>query len=220
MYATKKGAQDAHEAIRPTNLNHPPDLIKNHLSIDQYKLYVLIWRRFLASQMNPAIYDTVSCEIETDQDLTLRASGSIIKFQGFLAVYQEKEDLDDDEKKNKMKTSSFLLLKKAKFSNFLRWIQTNHSQKPPPRFTEASLVKELEKCGIGRPSTYASIMNKIQGRAYTTKERLALKPTELGKIIAQMLENHFNMIMDIKFTARMEADLDEIAENKKTGENS
>ncbi len=215
MYATKKGSQDAHEAIRPTNLNHPPDLIKNHLSIDQYKLYVLIWRRFLASQMNPAIYDTVSCEIETDQDLTLRASGSIIKFQGFLAVYQEKEDLDDDEKK---KQNEDKLLPPVEEGQILKLLNVDSNQsftKPPPRFTEASLVKELEKCGIGRPSTYASIMNKIQGRAYTTKERLALKPTELGKIIAQMLENHFNLIMDIKFTARMEADLDEIAENKK-----
>ncbi|MCB1107754.1 MAG: type I DNA topoisomerase [Chlamydiia bacterium] len=213
MYASKKGSQDAHEAIRPTNLNHPPDVIKPYLTIDQYKLYLLIWRRFLASQMNPAIYDTVSCEIETDQNLTLRASGSIIKFPGFLAVYQEKEDLDEDEKKDEDK-----LLPPVKEGQMLKLLEVEPTQsftKPPPRFTEASLVKELEKSGIGRPSTYASIMNKIQGRAYTVKERLALKPTELGKIIAQMLETHFDLIMDIKFTARMEDDLDEIAESKK-----
>lgn len=211
FYTSKKSAQDAHEAIRPTNLTHPPNVIKSHLTPDQYKIYLLIWRRFLASQMNPAIYDTVSCEIETDKDLTLRATGSIIKFKGFLAVYQEREDVDDDKK-----DAEKLLppLKEGQTLNLLEVEPTQSFTKPPPRFTEASLVKELEKSGIGRPSTYASIMNKIQGRAYTVKERLALKPTELGKIIAQMLETHFTMVMDIKFTARMEDQLDEIAENK------
>lgn len=214
VYSTKKSAQDAHEAIRPTNLNHPPDVIKSYLTPDQYKLYVLIWRRFLASQMNPAIYDTVSCEIETDKKLVLRSSGSIIKFKGFLAVYEEKEDRDEEEI---MQSDSDRILPPLVEGQVLKLLEVNSSQsftKPPPRFTEASLVKELEKSGIGRPSTYASIMNKIHSRAYTTKERLALKPTELGKIIAQMLENHFNLIMDIKFTARMEDDLDEIAESK------
>lgn len=214
MYKSKKSAQDAHEAIRPTNLSHPPDVIKSYLSIDQYKIYLLIWRRFLASQMKPAVYDTVSCEIQTDQDLTLRATGSIIKFKGFLAVYEEREDLDEEEK-NKQDADKLLPPVKEGQTLTLLDIASNQSfTKPPPRYTEASLVKELEKSGIGRPSTYASIMNKIQGRAYTTKERLALKPTELGKIIAQMLENHFAMIMDIKFTARMEDDLDEIADAK------
>ncbi|MCB1084710.1 MAG: type I DNA topoisomerase, partial [Chlamydiia bacterium] len=215
MYSTKKSAQDAHEAIRPTNLKHPPDVIKKHLTIDQYKIYLLIWRRFLASQMNPAIYDTVSYVIETDQKLTLRASGSIIKFKGFLAVYEEKEDTDEGEKKEGQIESILPPLKEGESLNLLEVDSTQSFTKPPPRYTEASLVKELENSGIGRPSTYASIMNKIQGRAYTVKERLALKPTELGKIIAQMLENHFAMIMDIRFTARMEDDLDEIAEKNK-----
>ncbi|MCB1082588.1 MAG: type I DNA topoisomerase [Chlamydiia bacterium] len=214
MYASKKSAQDAHEAIRPTNLSHPPDVIKPYLSIDQYKIYLLIWRRFLASQMKPAIYDTVSCVIDTDQNLTLRASGSIIKFKGFLAVYEEREDTDEDEKKKEDAENLLPPIKEGQTLKLLDILSNQSFTKPPPRFTEASLVKELEKSGIGRPSTYASIMNKIQGRAYTTKERLALKPTELGKIIAQMLENHFAMIMDIKFTARMEDDLDEIAEAK------
>jgi len=215
MYATKKSSQDAHEAIRPTSLSHSPDSIKSHLTIDQYKLYILIWRRFLASQMNPAIYDTVSCEIESDQNLILRATGSIIKFKGFLAVYEEKEDTDTE--KTQQKDLDKLLPPLAE-GQVLKLLEVNSTQsftKPPPRFTEASLVKELEKLGIGRPSTFASIMNKIQSRAYTVKERLTLKPTELGTIIAQMLENHFNLIMDIKFTARMEDDLDEIAENKR-----
>lgn len=214
-YATKKSAQDAHEAIRPTNLNHPPDVIKPYLTPDQYKLYLLIWRRFIASQMTPAIYDTVSCSIETDKDLTLRASGSIIKFKGFLAIYEEKEDLESDESKKEDEEKLLPPIKEGQVLNLLEANSTQSFTKPPPRFTEASLVKELEKSGIGRPSTYASIMNKIQGRAYTVKERLTIKPTELGKIIAQMLENHFTMIMDIKFTASMEDELDEIAEAKK-----
>jgi DNA topoisomerase-1 len=214
QYSTKKSAQDAHEAIRPTNLNHPPDVIKSSLNIDQYKLYLLIWRRFLASQMNPAIYDTVSCHIETDQKMSLRAVGSIIKFKGFLAVYEEKEDTEEDQPPQEEEN----LLPDLEEGKTLELIEVTSAQaftKPPPRFTEASLVKELEKSGIGRPSTYASIMNKIHSRAYTTKERLALKPTELGKIIAQMLEAHFTMIMDVEFTAKMEDELDDIAESKK-----
>ena len=214
QYSSKKSAQDAHEAIRPTNLNHPPDVIKPSLTTDQYKLYLLIWRRFLASQMNPAIYDTVSCQIDTDQNLTLRATGSIIKFKGFLAIYEEKEDTPEEE----IQKSQENLLPKLEEGAPLELIEVTSSQaftKPPPRFTEASLVKELEKSGIGRPSTYASIMNKIHSRAYTTKERLTLKPTELGKIIAQMLETHFTMIMDVKFTAKMEDELDQIADSKK-----
>ncbi|MEM7174527.1 MAG: type I DNA topoisomerase [Chlamydiota bacterium] len=217
FYSTKKNAQDAHEAIRPTNLAHPPDLIKKFLTPDQYKLYVLIWRRFIASQMNPAIYDTVSCTIETNNKMTLRATGSIIKFKGFLAVYEEKEDQPDEESKQKTGNSETYLPHLEEGQN-LALLDVSAQQsftKPPPRYTEASLVKELEKSGIGRPSTYATIMNKIQSRAYTVKERLALKPTELGKVIAQMLENHFTIIMDIHFTARMEDDLDKIADDKK-----
>ncbi|MCK4934308.1 MAG: type I DNA topoisomerase [Simkaniaceae bacterium] len=210
QYATKKSAQDAHEAIRPTNINHPPDAIKQFLTTDQYKLYVLIWRRFIASQMNPAIYDTVSCDIKADQDMLLRATGSIIKFKGFLAVYQEKEDVeshaDDDKSLPDLKEGQSLILQKVNSAQSFT--------KPPPRFTEASLVKELEKSGIGRPSTYAAIMNKIQSRTYTTKERLFIKPTELGKIIAAMLETHFSIIMNAKFTAHMEDDLDKIAESQ------
>ncbi|NGX50527.1 MAG: DNA topoisomerase 1 [Chlamydiae bacterium] len=215
MYASKKSAQDAHEAIRPTNLTHPPDAIKNHLTIDQYKLYLLIWRRFLASQMTPAVYDTVLFDIETDQNLIMRATGSIIKFKGFLAVYEERDDSDVEKQQQQDLDKLLPPLKEGELLKLLEVESTQSFTKPPPRFTEASLVKELEKLGIGRPSTFASIMNKIQSRAYTVKERLTLKPTELGKIIAQMLENHFNLIMDIKFTARMEDDLDEIAENKR-----
>lgn len=209
-FATKKSAQDAHEAIRPTNLNHPPELIKSSLTVDQFKLYQLIWRRYVASQMNPAIYDTVTVDIETDHDMVLRATGSLIKFPGFLAVYEEKEDRlhadNEDKLLPPLVEGQKLLLK-----------DITHEQaftRPPPRFTEASLVKELEKSGIGRPSTYASIMGKIQSRDYTTKEKGTLKPTELGKVIAQMLEDNFKMIMNVDFTAGMEDQLEHIAEKQ------
>lgn len=216
QYSTKKSAQDAHEAIRPTNLQHPPESIRHYLNMDQYKLYVLIWRRFLASQMNPAIYDTVSCDIETDKNLLLRASGSVIKFKGFLAAYEEKEDRSDEEEKEKSDQDKILPPLVEGQPLLLNEVQSHQAfTRPPPRFTEASLVKELEKSGIGRPSTYAAIMNKIQSRDYTTKEKGTLKPTELGKVIAQMLEDNFKIIMDIGFTAAMEDDLEYVAESQK-----
>ncbi len=216
IYSSKKSAQDAHEAIRPTNLCHSPESIKAYLTPDQYKLYLLIWRRFIASQMNPAIYDTVSCTIETDHNMTLRATGSVIKFKGFLAVYEEKEDFSEEGAAATPAVADILPpLEEGQLLSLIDVSTQQSFTKPPPRYTEASLVKELEKSGIGRPSTYAAIMNKIHSRAYTVKERLTLKPTELGKVIAQMLETHFAMIMDVRFTAHMEGDLDDIAEGKK-----
>lgn len=213
QYSTKKSAQDAHEAIRPTNLNHPPDMVKQFLSIDQFKLYLLIWRRFIACQMNPAIYDTVSYDIETNQDILLRASGSVIKFPGFLAAYEEKKDKGhEEEEEGKM---NLPILVEGQSLHLQDVIAEQAFTRPPPRFTEASLVKELEKSGIGRPSTYAAIMNKIQSRDYTTKEKGTLKPTELGKVIAKMLEDNFKIIMDVSFTATMEDELENVAENKR-----
>ena len=214
-YSTKKSAQDAHEAIRPTNLMNPPEKIRSYLTVDQFKLYQLIWRRFLASQMNPAVYDTVSCDIETNKDIMLRATGSTIKFSGFLAVYEEKEDREEREEKAKEDQEKILPALQQGQQLLLLEVQSQQAfTRPPPRFTEASLVKELEKSGIGRPSTYATIMNKIQSRDYTTKEKGTLKPTELGKVIAKMLEDNFAMIMDINFTAAMEDELEHIAENQ------
>ncbi len=216
QFTAKKSAQDAHEAIRPTNLNYPPEKIKNHLTLDQYKLYLLIWRRFLASQMNPAIYDTVSCDIATDKNISLRATGSTIKFPGFLAVYEEREDKGNAEEKAKEEQEKRLPhLTEGQMLQLLEVQSQQAFTRPPPRFTEASLVKELEKSGIGRPSTYATIMNKIQSRDYTVKEKGSLKPTELGRVIAQMLENSFTMIMDVGFTAAMEDELERIAENQR-----
>lgn len=216
QYTTKKNSQDAHEAIRPTNLAHHPEKIKEHLSIDQYKIYLLIWRRFIASQMTPAIYDTLSCDIESDQNMILRTTGSVVKFLGFLAVYEEKIDVGDVPEKQKGSGDKLLPFLTEKQPLHLLQVSSEQAfTRPPPRFTEASLVKELEKLGIGRPSTYAAIMNKIQSRDYTIKEKGTLKPTELGKVIAQMLENNFQMIMDIGFTAAMEDELERIAVNEK-----
>lgn len=214
FYASKKAAQEAHEAIRPTNLTRDPEKLRKYLNPDQYKLYLLIWRRFIASQMNPAIYDTVSIDIATNQELTLRASGSVIKFNGYLAAYEEKKDkgaLEEEDENSK-------ILPPLEVGMPLQLDEVTSTQsftKPPPRFTEASLVKELERLGIGRPSTYAAIMNKIQSRDYTTKESHALKPTELGKVICEMLEQSFAPIMDVTFTAQMEDQLEQVAEHNK-----
>ncbi|MES2273184.1 MAG: type I DNA topoisomerase [Chlamydiota bacterium] len=213
-YASKKSAQEAHEAIRPTSLTRDPERVRQYLTIDQYKIYLLIWRRLVASQMNPAIYDTVSADIETDQNITLRATGSVIKFNGYLAAYEEKKDkggLEDDDENGK----TLPPLEPNMPLTLLDVISTQSFTKPPPRFTEASLVKELERLGIGRPSTYAAIMNKIQSRDYTEKESQALKPTELGKVICQMLEISFPTIMDVTFTAQMEDQLEQVAEHNK-----
>jgi len=214
VYASKKTAQEAHEAIRPTSLSRDPEKIRPHLTVDQYKLYLLIWRRFIASQMNPAIYDTVSADIATNQEIILRATGSVIKFNGYLAAYEEKKDKGTPEEEDE----SGKILPPLQVNMPLNLVEVTSTQsftKPPPRFTEASLVKELERLGIGRPSTYAAIMNKIQSRDYTIKESQALKPTELGKVICEMLEQNFPPIMDVTFTAQMEDQLEQVTEHKK-----
>ncbi len=210
VFASKKTAQDAHEAIRPTNPHRSPDLISSYLTSDQKRLYLLIWQRFTASQMTNAIYDTISSDIATDNNLTLRATGSLLKFPGYLAVYKEMQD--SDEETNEDEEKHLPDLKEGEALDLVDTLASQSFTKAPPRFTEASLIKELEKSGIGRPSTYTSIMQKIVSRAYTVKEKGTLKPTELGKIICQMLEENFPKIMDIQFTAQMENDLDKIAE--------
>lgn len=212
IYTTQKSAQDAHEAIRPSNLLYPPEEIQKFLSREQFMLYQLIWRRFLASQMMPAVYDTISADISGgDQGIIVRAIGSQIKFQGFLAVYEERFDEDNKDDESRVLPA----LEEGMELTLLDVTADQAFTRPPPRFTEASLVKELEKSGIGRPSTYATIMNKIQSRDYTTKEGGRLKPTELGCVIALLLENNFQLIMDIGFTATMEDDLELVAEDRK-----
>lgn len=211
VYASKKSAQDAHEAIRPTNIEYTPERVEKFLTREQFLLYQLIWKRFLASQMMPAVYDTVTAEIRADQGIVLRATGSIIKFSGFLALYEEKEDDRDGE------GDEFPLppLHEGQRLDLRELLSEQAFTRPPPRYTEASLVKELEKSGIGRPSTYAAIMNKIQSREYTVKEQGRLRPTELGEVIAQMLESSFPDVMNVGFTAKMEDALEAVAENKK-----
>jgi len=211
IYATQKAAQDAHEAIRPTNLDHTPEKLQKYLSREQFLLYQLIWRRYISSQMMAAVYDTVSADISVGKEIIMRATGSIIKFAGFLAVYEEKNDEEnkDDETKVLPNLTENMLL------NLIELSSEQAFTRPPARYSEASLVKELEKLGIGRPSTYASIMNKIQSRDYTVKEGGRLKPTELGGVIAAMLETSFQQIMNVKFTASMENSLEMVAENQK-----
>ncbi|MFA6916458.1 MAG: type I DNA topoisomerase [Parachlamydiales bacterium] len=213
VYASKGSAQDAHEAIRPTNLYHTPDSIRNYLTKDQFNLYQLIWRRFISSQMAPAIYDTVAANIEGEKGIIVRATGSVIKFRGFLAIYEEKKDEKEEEKEDEDRILP--PLQEGQLLDLREALAEQAFTRPPPRFTEASLVKELEKSGIGRPSTYATIMNKIQSREYTVKEQSRLKPTELGRVIAQFLEDNFKQIMDIGFTSSMEDDLEKIAEQEK-----
>jgi DNA topoisomerase I len=211
VYSSQKSAQDAHEAIRPTTLKYPPEQIEKYLTREQFLLYQLIWRRFIASQMVPAVYDTVSADISVDDGILVRATGSIMKFQGFLAVYEEKHDDEEKDDESRMLPP----LEEGQPLQLQELTAEQAFTRPPPRYTEASLVKELEKSGIGRPSTYAAIMNKIQSREYTIKEGGRLKPTELGRIIAQMLESSFQQIMNIGFTAAMEDDLERVAENNK-----
>jgi DNA topoisomerase-1 len=215
VYSSKKAAQEAHEGIRPTSLDREPDKIKQYLTIDQDKIYRLIWSRFVASQMMPAVYDTVSTDIETDHNIMLRASGSVLKFKGYLAAYEEKKDRSSGVEEDENLAKRLPVLEPGMALNLIEAMSTQSFTKPPPRFTEASLVKELERLGIGRPSTYAAIMNKIQSRDYTEKEANTLKPTELGKIICEMLEQNFAPIMDVHFTAQMEDQLEQVAEHNK-----
>ncbi|MTI47979.1 MAG: type I DNA topoisomerase [Firmicutes bacterium] len=200
----KKGAQDAHEAIRPTSIDKTPSAIKGSLTKDQYKLYKLIWERFVASQMKPAIYDTLSVKINCGINI-FKSSGSKIKFDGFMKVYdissKDKDinipDLEENEK---------VELKEPN--------PQQHFTQPPPRYTEASLVKTLEELGIGRPSTYAPTIGTILSRGYVEFENKSLIPTELGILVTDILKEHFKDIVNEEFTADMEEKLDDVEESK------
>jgi len=209
-YKKKKQAQDAHEAIRPTSAFRHPEKIKDSLKPDELKLYDLIWKRFIACQMNFAIFDQTSVNILA-KDYVFRATGSVLRFDGFIKVYLEsKEDEGPDEDIKgtlpQLQESENLTLKGL--------VPAQHFTQPPPRYNEASLVKELEKRGIGRPSTYAPIISTVQSRGYVEKEGRALKPTEIGIVTNGLLVKHFPKILDITFTAQMEDDLDEIVAKK------
>jgi DNA topoisomerase-1 len=208
-YRSKKTAQEAHEAIRPTYVDHQPEEIKSFLTRDQHRLYKLIWNRFVASQMNPAIYNSTKVEIQAGRFL-FKASASQILFDGFLRVYQDiKENSSDEEEEKQLP-----VLKEKQKLNLLQLDPKQHFTKPPARFSEATLIKELEENGIGRPSTYAQIIFTIKQRKYVESQARKLFPTELGKTVNKILVGNFPQIFEVKFTATMEEELDKIEEGK------
>lgn len=210
IYKTKsKGAQEAHEAIRPTSVYRTPEEVKKHLTSDQFKLYDLIWRRFVSSQMTDAVYDTLSADISA-KDLLFRANGRLLKFSGFLEVYSVQEN--DDESKEKEGMLPPLQVKEL--LDLVNLIPEQHFTEPPPRYNEASLIKALEEDGIGRPSTYAPIIQTIQARNYVRLDQKRFLPTKLGRVVNDVLKKHFSEIVDLKFTATIEEKLDDVAEGK------
>ena len=202
----KRGSQDAHEAIRPSYIHLDPEEIKDSLSRDQYRLYRLIWRRFLASIMTPAIFDTVAAKIENNGHI-FNANGSILKFEGYKKVYLSKEEEEESGK-------ALPELEVGEKLNLVKIAPNQHFTQPPPRYTEASLVKALEENGVGRPSTYAPTISTITTRGYVTKEQKALYPTELGAIVNNIMAEHFEQIVNIDFTANMEETLDRVEEGE------
>lgn len=222
VYKTRsKTAQEAHEAIRPTSVERTPASLKSHLSKDQFRLYKLIWERFVASQMAPALYDTVSADVwagavsipVSERPYLFRASGSTLTFRGFLAVYGADDPGDengDDPDAPQIPSD----LQTGEPIDLLKLLPDQHFTQPPPRYSEASLVKALEEHNIGRPSTYASIISTIQNRGYVEQEQKRLRPTEIGRVVNDMLVEYFPNVLSVDFTARMEDELDEIAEGK------
>ncbi|MGO9084733.1 MAG: type I DNA topoisomerase [Candidatus Sulfotelmatobacter sp.] len=215
VYKEKKDSQGAHEAIRPTSAMRHPDQIKQYLKEDEFKVYKLIWQRFVASQINPAVFDqtTVDIDAKNGNDVFwFRVTGSVLKFDGFLRIYEEAKegkDEEDEELKHKLpalEAGQKLTLKELK--------PEQHFTEPPPRYNEASLVKELEERGIGRPSTYAAILSTIQERQYVQKLGGKFVPTEIGLVVTDLLVENFRDIFDVQYTARLEEELDEIEEGK------
>lgn len=204
VFKTKtKGAQEAHEAIRPSDPARTPDSLKQYLERDQYRLYDLVWRRFFASQMPAALFDQTAVTIAAN-DYSFRANGQIMQFDGFLKIYPQKFE---EHTLPPLSEKDALALKELK--------PNQHFTEPPPRFTEASLIKTLEENGIGRPSTYAPTMATIQDRGYVEKdEQKRLRPTEIGEVVNKILVEHFPAVVDVQFTAKMEEEFDEIAEGK------
>lgn len=212
-YKTKaRGAQEAHEAIRPTSVIRQPESIKEFLNRDQFRLYQLIWQRFVASQMSAALFDTMTVEVSAVTALhryLLRASGSTVRFQGFLIVYEEARD--EDQKPEEEETRIPANLVEGQPQRLVRLIPEQHFTQPPPRYSEATLVRTLEENGIGRPSTYAPILGTLQQRNYVVREGTRLSPTETGILVNDLLIENFPDVLDVGFTARMEEDLDRVA---------
>src|ERR1022692_991769 len=216
IYKSKKDAQDAHEAIRPTEMAFSPEVVEKYLAEDEMKLYRLIWNRFVASQMMPALYDQTTIDVAAQgKDAAayiFRATGSVLKFDGYLKVYQEgkdQSDEEDEELKHRLPAVA-----EGETLRFKAINPEQHFTEPPPRYNEATLVKRLEGDGVGRPSTYASIISTIQEREYVKKEGGRFTPTELGMVVTDLLLESFDDIFEVKYTARMEEQLDEIEEGK------
>ena len=207
VFKSKSNAQDAHEAIRPSMPELEPDSIKDNLTADQYKLYKLIWSRFIASQMANALLDTVSIDITAD-NCVFRSSGYSVKFDGFTVLYEETKDEEEEDNKilPEINNGDIVNVKELKGNQ--------HFTQPPARYTEASLIKTLEENGIGRPSTYAPIITTIISRYYVERDGKQLKPTQLGEVVTDLMKEHFKKIVDAKFTANMETTLDEVEKGK------
>src|SRR5436190_12553770 len=217
VYARKsQHAQEAHEAIRPTLAARDLDSIKRYLSSDQQRLYRLIWQRFIASQMANAILDQTTVDVgagkpsdPTPKPYTFRAMGSVIKFRGYISVYREDHDAGDAE--DDLDKSALPILDEGELLDLLELLPEQHFTQPPPRYTEATLVKMLEEKGIGRPSTYAPILSTIQDRQYVERVDKRFQPAELGLIVNDLLVEHFPNIVDVEFTAGLEEQLDDVA---------
>jgi DNA topoisomerase-1 len=209
-FKSRRGTQDAHEAIRPTYLDLPPGAVAAHLAADEAKVYRLIWERFVASQMSPAVYDTVSVDIEAGPAV-YRASGSTLKFPGYLAAYGVAAEDDEDAEKDGAKLPP---LSEGETLKLLALNPERKATQPPPRFNEASLVKFLEENGIGRPSTYAEILRKIEDREYVRKKDRRFVPTALGRTVIELLVPFFDDFFETSYTARMEERLDDVEEGK------
>ena len=213
---TQSASQDAHEAIRPTYINRNPESIKSMLSNDQYRLYKLIWDRFIACQMETAVFDTLTVDIDgkprtlgEETVLNLRTTGSKLVFKGFLVLYEEGKDEKEDEE-NQLLPS----IEENEHLNMLKIDPNQHFTEPPPRYTEATLVKTLEEKGIGRPSTYAPTISTIINRGYVERNNRQLVPTELGKIVNESMVTNFPEIVNVNFTAELEEKLDKVEEGQ------
>ncbi|MDD2956048.1 MAG: type I DNA topoisomerase [Oscillospiraceae bacterium] len=212
VYKSKNNAQDAHEAVRPTMPGQTPESVKAYLTIDQYKLYKLVWERFIASQMANALLDTVAVDI-TAGDYLFKASGYTVRFEGFTALYEESHEKEDEEKEEK-EGGALPPLTKGDALKLKSLEGTQHFTQPPARYTEASLIKALEENGIGRPSTYAPTITTVLARGYVERDAKALKPTALGEVTTQLMIDQFPKIVDAAFTAQMEKRLDQVEEGK------
>jgi DNA topoisomerase-1 len=210
VYKSRKTAQEAHEAIRPTSLKYDPETVKPFLTPDHQALYELIWNRFVACQMNPAVYDQTAVDVEAGKYI-FRATGSILMFPGFMALYIEAAEENGENQDQEGKLPE---LKAGEALKLLNLSPEQHFTQPPPRYTEATLIKDLEEKGIGRPSTYAAILDNIQEREYAAKEKGRLFPTDLGCLVNELLVENFRDIFDIQFTAQMEDELDKVEEGQ------